>query len=90
MRQGETYLYPETLEPYSGPVFEVFPENPSKIEFRFTLKDGERDGLYEEYYDNGQLFQKGTYKDGESDGPFESYNNNGNIIEKWRIYFSPR
>ena len=26
--------------------------------------EGPPDGPYEDYHDNGQLFQKGTYKDG--------------------------
>ena len=39
--QGETLLDPETLEPYSGPVFTLKPNNPDEIEQRITLKDGE-------------------------------------------------
>jgi len=30
-----------------------------------SYKDGELDGLYEWYYDNGQLQGKGSWKDGE-------------------------
>ena len=80
--QGRTYLDGETMEPYSGPVFELFSENPSKIQYRFNLKDGERDGPFETYYENGQLRMKGTMKDGEWDGPGESYHDNGQLKEK--------
>ena len=40
------------------------------------------DGPFEEYYDSGQLDEKGTYRDGELDGPFESYRDNGQLWEK--------
>jgi antitoxin component YwqK of YwqJK toxin-antitoxin module len=40
------------------------------------------DGPYEDYHDNGQLFQKGTYKDGKPDGPSEYYYDNGQLESK--------
>ena len=43
---------------------------------------GAPDGPFEEYYDNGQLQEKGAYKDGELDGPYEQYFENGQLIEK--------
>ena len=39
-------------------------------------------GPYEDYHDNGQLFQKGTYKDGKPDGPSEYYYDNGQLESK--------
>ena len=32
------------------------------------MTDEIKDGLWESYYDNGQLESKGTYKDGEREG----------------------
>ena len=49
---------------------------------RDRYKDGELDGLCEEYYRNGQLSEKGTYKDGEPHGPFEGYSKNGQL--EWK------
>ena len=68
--QGETYLYPETLEPYSGPVFELF-STTNSVYRRFNLKDGEYDGPYQTFgYDpsrrTGPL--QGTMKDGKRCG----------------------
>ena len=40
------------------------------------------DGPYEDYHDNGQLFQKGTYKDGKLNGPYEEYYDNGQLEGK--------
>jgi len=37
------------------------------------MTDEIKDGLYEKYYDNGQLKFKGTMKDGKLNGPYETY-----------------
>ena len=44
-----------------------------------TRKDGELDGPYEWYYEDGQLRSRGTYKDGVEEGPFESYHKDGQL-----------
>ena len=80
--QGSKYLDGETLEPYSGPVFELFSDNPSEIYKRWNLKDGDPDGLYESYWDNRQLWVKNTFKDGERNGMFEMYQYDGQLWTK--------
>jgi len=47
-----------------------------------TYKDGEPDGPFEKYHEDGQLGSKGTYKDGEMDGPFETYYKDGQLFQK--------
>ena len=47
-----------------------------------TFKDGKRDGLREDYYDNGRLKVKFTYKDGELDGPYGDYYGDGQLHKK--------
>ena len=42
-----------------------------QLESRYNFKDGEKDGLWEEYYKNGQLKSKENYKDGKKDGLME-------------------
>ena len=66
-------------QPYSGPVFRMRRDG-SRI--TGSLKDGELDGPYEEYYENGPLRIKGTFKDGERDGSFELYYENGQLWVK--------
>ena len=44
--------------------------------------DGKRDGLWEEYYENGQLRWKVNYKDEKFDGLWEEYNKNGQLWNK--------
>ena len=43
---------------------------------------GVLDGLYESYYENGQLLIKQNYKDNIEDGPCESYYENGQLAFK--------
>jgi antitoxin component YwqK of YwqJK toxin-antitoxin module len=82
VQQGEVYLDRETMRPYSGPVFDFFPYDTTRIERRMNLKDGKLDGPLEQYYENGQLSSKSNYVAGEQDGPFERYHENGQLGER--------
>ena len=46
---------------------------------RGTLKKGMRDGLWETYDKDGQLFSKEHYRNGKPDGLWESYYKNGQL-----------
>ena len=48
------------------------------------------DGPFEEYYDNGQLLEKGTYAGGEVHGPYERYYENGQRREIGRYNMGAR
>ena len=52
-------------------------------EMQGTFRNGEKDGPWVEYHDNGQLSWKATYKNGELDGPWEGYHKDGTVDEKW-------
>ena len=41
-----------------------------------------KDGPFERYHENGQLWWKGTYKDGVEEGQTETYNENGQLKSK--------
>jgi len=41
-----------------------------------------KQGLYESYYENGQLQIRANYKDDQLDGPFECHDKDGKLIEK--------
>ena len=49
---------------------------------RARVEAGEKDGLFEWYYKNGQLESKGNWNDGKRDGLFESYYENGQLESK--------
>jgi antitoxin component YwqK of YwqJK toxin-antitoxin module len=44
--------------------------------------NGEQDGYWEFYHDNGQLEQKGYYVNGLHDGFWEYYDENGQLYSK--------
>jgi len=60
-----------------------------------NYKDGKLDGLYTEWYENGQKVKEGNYKDGKDDGLYTEWYENGQkefeltykdgeiISEKW-------
>ena len=63
------------------PIIEYY--NDGKIERAYSVdENGNKQGPYEWYHDNGQLWQKCTYKDNELDGPYEWYHKNGQLAEK--------
>ena len=41
--------------------------------------DDKLNGLYEEFYENGQLKETGNYQDGKQDGLWESFDKEGNL-----------
>jgi antitoxin component YwqK of YwqJK toxin-antitoxin module len=45
-------------------------------------ENGNRHGYCEIYYDNGNLWYKGTYVDGKPHGYWEGYYDNGNLCYK--------
>ena len=50
-----------------------------------TDKEEIKDGLVEEFYDNGQLRSRKNYKNGKIDGLFESFHENGQLKERGNI-----
>lgn len=49
---------------------------------RGELKDGKREGPWVNYYDDGQLDNKGVYENGRKEGPWVSYWSNGQLSYK--------
>ena len=48
---------------------------------RYNL-NGDKNGYWEEYYDNGNLWYKGSYVNGSPDGYWEFYWYDGNLSSK--------
>jgi antitoxin component YwqK of YwqJK toxin-antitoxin module len=63
------------------PIIEYYDDG--KIKRAYSVdENGNKQGPYERYYENGQLRIKCTYKDGKEDGPYELYHENGQLEEK--------
>ena len=82
VRQGDVFLDPETLEPYSGTAFSTFDEQPLVIEERLTLRAGTYDGPYEAYFANRKLSSKEVYQNGRKHGPYAWYSDSGRLFEE--------
>ena len=60
-----------------------YDEAKTKVNERYYVdKNGLRQGLYESFYENGQLRRRCTYKDGKLDGLYESFYENGQLKER--------
>lgn len=79
------------------------PYETGEVHFRYSRKlsdDGEkwiRDGLFTEYYQNGNLASEGMYSEGLEEGHWKDYHENGNLaaegdykngeeVGKWYYY----
>ena len=88
VRRGDTYLDPQTFEPYSGPVRGWWAEGsaaasqPTTLRERGTLVDGRWDGVHEWFHLSGELATMETYRNGQLNGPSETYFKTGQLSAK--------
>ncbi|MDG2313138.1 MAG: hypothetical protein P8M15_03800 [Alphaproteobacteria bacterium] len=79
VKRNGIYYKKYTDKPYSGSV-------KGTDEFGYIVKgnykDGKEEGVWEFYYDNGQIYSKPTYKDGKLHGYYEEYLINGQLERK--------
>jgi len=50
--------------PFTGIVVNYYSETENKLKEKFTIKNGEKDGPYESYHENGSINFKGNYSKG--------------------------
>ena len=62
------YLDPETLAPYTGPVFRMFEDDLEKEQIRGKLTNGLWSGDMVVYHQNGRVRYMGSFVDGERCG----------------------
>ena len=74
-RNGLFYL-PNTETPYTGWVKGYYSDS-EQLEIRYHVKNGEREGLWTEWYKNGQKKLEGIYKVGKREGLWASWYENG-------------
>lgn len=68
--QDSTYLTPETMLPYTGPVFRAFPGDSSRVEIEGALVDGAWHGDFTVYHPSGRIRYLGSFAEGERCGPW--------------------
>jgi antitoxin component YwqK of YwqJK toxin-antitoxin module len=60
-------------------IIETYYPETKTIQKRETYKNGKRDGLYEKWWENGQLFRRTFYKNGEENGLYQQWYDNGQL-----------
>ncbi len=76
-RDGKEIEMPEELREQEKQKAEETKVEPK--EEKQTKADGKKDGLSEEWWDNGQLKSRITYKDGKKDGLYEEWGKDGKL-----------
>jgi hypothetical protein len=82
LRQGDVFLDPETLEPFTGLAFATFDGRSGGIAHRLSLNGGIYHGPFEAIFADRRLSSKEVYEDGVKHGPYEWYFENGQIFEE--------
>ncbi len=59
-----TYYAPESMQPYTGPVFSRFLLHPDQIQLAGELKDGTWDGELRVYHRDGRIRYEGRFQNG--------------------------
>ena len=62
--QDSTYVDPETMAPYTGPVFRMFPGDSSSVQLRATLRGGTWEGGLTVYHRTGRIRYQGEMTGG--------------------------
>ena len=81
--QDSTYLDPETMLPYSGPVFRNFPADEGGTQFEATLRDGTWEGELTIYHETGRVRYEGEMSGRAQCG---AWIENENPVESESIY----
>ena len=79
--KGGLKYHPDTKELYTGKTTKN--RLGGTKEFEGSYKDGEKDGLWTEWYENGQKEIERTYKDGKEDGLRTWWYENGQKESEW-------
>ncbi len=64
VQQDSTYYEPQTMEPYSGPVYRLFLDDSTKVEVEGTLRGGTWHGELTVFHLNGRVRYAGSFDDG--------------------------
>lgn len=64
MVRDSTYLHPETLDPYSGPIVRYFLHDTTLVQVEGTLTDGTWEGELTVYHPSGRIRDQGRLAQG--------------------------
>ncbi|MDB2489443.1 hypothetical protein N9X38_03395 [Gammaproteobacteria bacterium] len=64
----------------NGSIYYYYPNN--QLMFDYVVKNGMRNGLYQRFYQSGQVYLRRNYIDGKIVGLDEEFDEDGNLIDK--------
>ena len=65
--------------PVSGNIFKIFKDKKTSLGI---LQNGKKEGLWTDWYKNGQKKVEGTWKDGKREGVYTTYYKNGQKMDE--------
>jgi antitoxin component YwqK of YwqJK toxin-antitoxin module len=78
-RGGLAHL-PGDDQPFTGTAYAYYPDG-TTLFLKSEFKDGKQNGLYEEFYKDGQLNYRYSFKEGKEDGEWSWYTEGGTMIK---------
>lgn len=82
VHDGDRYLVPGTMEPYTGVAVATFQGQPGVVARRLTISGGSYRGPFESFFDDRILSSREHYTNGVKDGPYEWYFESGQLFEE--------
>lgn len=82
VREGQVYLDPGTMEPFTGVAVATYAEGSSRIAQRLGIHGDQYDGPFERIVDGRRLSSKESYVDGVRHGPYVWYFESGVVFEE--------
>jgi len=79
VQRNNQFFLPNSNTPFTGKVIDYFLDG--KIKATYNLKDGQYNGIYKTFYENGQQYMVRTFKEGLAQGESKSYFNNGQLAK---------
>jgi len=82
--KGDLQVDPETLEPYSGHVFEMH-EDERVMKLQVFLMDGKREGKQSLWYQNGKKQAESEFRDGKEQGMSTAWDEYGQKLVRGEL-----
>ena len=82
VREGQLYLDPGTMAPFTGVAVATYAEESSRIAQHLGISGDHYEGPFERLIEDRRLSSKETYVDGVRHGPYEWYFESGAVFEE--------
>jgi len=81
-REG-VYFKSGSNQPYSGDIVAYYASG--EVEYKFSLKEGVRQGVFQRFFKDGRLHIETNYSEGIRNGKYRDYHVNGRLSSDYQI-----